>query len=209
MIQYPYHVGWTYDYLIGDSNHYCYHTVPSELAYLEHAHSELTSICQQVMVRNGNYLDRYYDKPTTTFYDGWDMMVLRFGYRDYWHCYPSSEALTRLHELCNHPVIVGVSISVLAPGKHIAPHRSPFPGMLRYQLPLIADDCEITVGGITHRYEEGKAFLFDDYLVHEVTNHSRHYRWALLLDIPRYYHHQWQQSVNHFMLRTMGMILPQ
>lgn len=207
-LQYPHHLGHWYDLVIGDP-HYPYYQVPPELDYLAAASSELTEHCQQIMKDfRGNYLQRYYDGPREDFYHGWEMMVLRFSYRDYWHCYPPSPSLSYLQQLCNHPALISVSISVMAPGKHILPHRNPFPGVLRYQLPLLADDCEIIVSGVSHHYQPGVPFIFDDYLPHEVINHSSTPRWALLIDLPRPLSSSTTTFINELATRALGYLLP-
>ena len=90
------------------------------------------------------------------------------------------------------PDVLSASLSFLAPGKHIPPHRGPFRGVLRYQLTLVSptDDAGqpaavLTVDSVEHRIGAGQDLLWDDTFTHEVTNRSDQVRIALLLDVRR------------------------
>ncbi|MDG1719076.1 MAG: aspartyl/asparaginyl beta-hydroxylase domain-containing protein [Flavobacteriales bacterium] len=78
--------------------------------------------------------------------------------------------------------------SILAPGKHIPPHKGPYKGIIRYQLALSVPkngECKIIVDDKDCFWEEGKSVLFDDTYTHEVINNTNEVRIALLLDIKR------------------------
>lgn len=78
--------------------------------------------------------------------------------------------------------------SILAPGKHIPPHKGPYKGIMRYQLAISVPkkgECKIFVDGIPYYWKEGKSVLFDDTYTHEVVNNTEEYRIALLLDVKR------------------------
>ena len=78
--------------------------------------------------------------------------------------------------------------SVLAPGKHIPPHKGPYKGIIRYQLALSVPkngECKIIVDDKDCFWEEGKSVLFDDTYTHEVINNTNEVRIALLLDVKR------------------------
>ena len=78
--------------------------------------------------------------------------------------------------------------SILAPGKHIPPHKGPYKGIVRYQLALSVPkngECKIIVDNKDCFWEEGKSVLFDDTYTHEVINNTNEVRIALLLDVKR------------------------
>ena len=78
--------------------------------------------------------------------------------------------------------------SILAPGKHIPPHKGPYKGIMRYQLAISVpakSECKILVDGIPYCWSEGQSILFDDTYTHEVINDTEEYRVALLLDVKR------------------------
>jgi aspartyl/asparaginyl beta-hydroxylase (cupin superfamily) len=79
--------------------------------------------------------------------------------------------------------------SILAPGKHIPPHRGPYKGLLRchlgLQVPEPSEDCWIQVGDETSHWEPGKCIVFDDTYVHQVQNNTDGQRVVLFLDIVR------------------------
>ncbi len=90
------------------------------------------------------------------------------------------------------PGILSVSISFMAPGKHIPAHRGPFRGIVRFYLgltvPRRADGSPaavLKVGGKEYRVGEGEWLLWDDTYTHEVLNESNAVRSVLLLDIWR------------------------
>jgi aspartyl/asparaginyl beta-hydroxylase (cupin superfamily) len=79
--------------------------------------------------------------------------------------------------------------SILAPGKHIPPHRGPFKGVIRYHLGLVVPEprarCRIRVGTEIRHWEEGKGIMFDDTYEHEVWNDTPGTRVVLFLDVVR------------------------
>ena len=79
--------------------------------------------------------------------------------------------------------------SILAPGKHIPPHRGPYKGLLRCHLALTvpepADNCWIKVGDQTASWQEGRCMVFDDTYVHQVQNNTDGTRVVLFLDVIR------------------------
>ena len=78
--------------------------------------------------------------------------------------------------------------SILAPGKHIPPHRGPYAGVLRYHLGLIVPDpkkIKIRVGEDYRHWHEGESLIFDDTYEHEVWNNSDQYRAILFVDFVR------------------------
>lgn len=87
------------------------------------------------------------------------------------------------------PGILTAFFSILAPQKHIAPHRGRFAGVLRYHLGLVvpqpADRCWIRVGDDVSHWEEGQSMIFDDTYYHEVMNDTDSWRAVLLVDFLR------------------------
>ena len=78
--------------------------------------------------------------------------------------------------------------SILCPGKRIPPHRGPYPGVMRYHLPLLVPQdghCGIRVGDQVATCEEGVVLMFDDTYEHEVWNNMSGTRVVLFLDITR------------------------
>ena len=78
--------------------------------------------------------------------------------------------------------------SILAPHKHIPPHRGPYKGVLRYHLGLIVPDveaCTIRVEDDFGHWEEGKSLIFDDSFEHEVWNNTDRTRVVLFVDFKR------------------------
>ncbi|MDX2133914.1 MAG: aspartyl/asparaginyl beta-hydroxylase domain-containing protein [Saprospiraceae bacterium] len=78
--------------------------------------------------------------------------------------------------------------SILAPGKHIPPHRGPYAGVLRYHLGLIVPDPEkirIRVHNEIGHWHEGDSLIFDDTYEHEVWNDSNGTRVVLFVDFVR------------------------
>lgn len=78
--------------------------------------------------------------------------------------------------------------SILAPHKHIPPHRGPYKGVLRYHLGLIVPDveaCKIRVEHEFGHWKEGKSLLFDDSFEHEVWNDTDQIRVVLFVDFTR------------------------
>ena len=80
-------------------------------------------------------------------------------------------------------------ISILGPNKHIPPHRGPYKGVLRLllpiQMPSDRTNCYIIVDGQRYEWEEGRSFVFDDALYHEVHNATSEIRVALFVDFYR------------------------
>ena len=87
------------------------------------------------------------------------------------------------------PGLESAMFSILAPRKHIARHRGPYAGVLRYHLGLIVPEakerCRIQVGGSTRHWEEGKGLVFDDSHEHEVWNDTDELRAVLFVDFVR------------------------
>lgn len=86
--------------------------------------------------------------------------------------------------------IRAAGFSFLAPGTHITPHYGYESNVLRYHLGLIIPDgdCSLKVTNeknveTTYKWEEGKAFVFDDTELHEAWNRTNDPRYVLIVDI--------------------------
>ncbi len=89
--------------------------------------------------------------------------------------------------LCDMPGRTpSVHFSLLRPGARIPPHTGMLNTRLICHLPvLVPAGCALRVGGETRAWEEGKALIFDDSVVHEAWNNSAETRVILLFDIWR------------------------
>jgi beta-hydroxylase len=87
------------------------------------------------------------------------------------------------------PGIVNANFSILAPRKHIPPHRGLFGGILRYHLGLIvpgpAGACRLRVGNDVVPWQEGVGFAWDNGCNHEAWNDTDEVRVVLLVDFVR------------------------
>jgi ornithine lipid ester-linked acyl 2-hydroxylase len=96
-----------------------------------------------------------------------------FGNKNKENCARCPETVRLLHLI---PGMKTGMFSILAPRKHIPPHRGPFKGVLRYHLGLIIPgpegSCLIRVGNSVRSWKEGKSMIFDDSNEREVWNDS-------------------------------------
>ncbi|WP_447932318.1 aspartyl/asparaginyl beta-hydroxylase domain-containing protein [Sphingopyxis fribergensis] len=77
-----------------------------------------------------------------------------------------------------------VFFSLLRPGAHIPPHTGVTNVRAIVHLPLVVPPgCAFRVGGETRRWEEGRAFIFDDTIEHEAWNNSDALRAVLIFDV--------------------------
>lgn len=119
--------------------------------------------------------------------DDWKTYFLYgYGHRMASHCERCPETARLVRRI---PGMKTAMFSILAPKKHIPPHRGPYKGVLRYHLALLVPDppgsCRIRVADEVHRFTEGKSLIFDDTFVHEVWNDSDGYRVVLFVDLVR------------------------
>ncbi len=119
--------------------------------------------------------------------DSWKAFFLYIhGYRADENCERCPETARLVKKI---PGLLEAFFSILAPRKHIPPHRGRYNGVLRYHLGLIvpqpAHACWIRVGDDVHHWEEGKSMIFDDTNQHEVRNDTDGWRVVLFVDFPR------------------------
>jgi aspartate beta-hydroxylase len=120
----------------------------------------------------------------------WRMFIAKAYGLDFAQNLAACPTLARL--LREHPDVLSASISYLAPGKRVPPHRGPFRGILRYYL-VLSMPCRpdgspaavLKVAGREHRLRDGESLLWDDTYEHEVWNDSERVRIVLLLDVWR------------------------
>jgi ornithine lipid ester-linked acyl 2-hydroxylase len=109
-----------------------------------------------------------------------------FGNKTEENCARCPETVRLLHRI---PGMKSAMFSILAPGKHIPPHRGPYKGVLRYHLGLIIPgpegSCRIRVGNQVQCWKEGKSMIFDDSHEHEAWNDTDGYRVVLFVDFVR------------------------
>lgn len=124
--------------------------------------------------------------------DGWRSLdLLQDGRWDVSTCLRCPATVAFLRQLQLSGTLCDCSLarayfSILTPGKAITPHHGRSNVKLRLQVPLLLADegfCEMTVGGVSRRYRDGKPFLFDDSFLHEVRSCSPTDRVVLLCDL--------------------------
>lgn len=119
--------------------------------------------------------------------DRWKTFFLYgYGYRTPANCDRCPET-TRLVE--SIPGMMTAFFSILAPGKHIPPHRGPYKGLVRCHLALVVpeprEQCRIRIGDVDTCWQEGRCLLFDDTYRHSVRNDTDGTRVVLFLDVRR------------------------
>lgn len=117
----------------------------------------------------------------------WNLYAVKFY--GMWHNHNLKKCPKTMALFENMRQVKTINYSILAPGKHIPPHRGPYRGILRYQIALKvpkSGNCLLFVDHKPHTWVEGKSVLFDDTYVHEVRNETEETRIALLLDIKRH-----------------------
>jgi beta-hydroxylase len=132
---------------------------------------------QDISPRQGNIAD---DDRWKTFF------FCAFGYKSEQNCQRCPETVKLLDQI---PGLKVAFFSILAPGKHIPPHRGKHKGIIRYHLalkvPQPQENCRIRVADQIVHWQEGKSLIFDDTFEHEVWNDTNDYRVVLFLDIAR------------------------
>src|SRR5690606_38623202 len=83
--------------------------------------------------------------------------------------------------------VMSISFSWLKPGTHIVPHKGYddySEKVYRYHLGLVVPegDIGIRVEKEIRTWENGKSFVFDDYMIHEAWNFTEEDRIVLIID---------------------------
>jgi ornithine lipid ester-linked acyl 2-hydroxylase len=119
--------------------------------------------------------------------DGWKTFFFyAYGMKAVGNCRRCPETTKLLQQM---PGMKTAFFSILAPGKHLPPHRGIYKGVLRLHLGLLipepAEMCAIRVGSQTRHWQEGRVMIFDDVFQHEAWNRTDGLRVVLFVDIMR------------------------
>jgi ornithine lipid ester-linked acyl 2-hydroxylase len=117
---------------------------------------------------------------------GWNVFGLRFNKNDIQlahHKCPSTSLLISRH----NKLIVTAGFSILNAGTIIYSHEGYSSDVLRCHLgiQIPEGDCGIRVGGEIKKWENGKAFIFDDTITHDAWNRTDDLRTIMLIDIAK------------------------
>lgn len=126
----------------------------------------------------------YIDYPEYSIYRGkWDV----FGIYDMWGKFlpENAEKCPKTTEIVNRiPEVRTAGFSKLGAGCRVHPHKGFTDKVLRCHLGLVIPegDCALKVEDTIYRWQEGKAFIFDDRLLHEAWNRTSLPRYVFILD---------------------------
>jgi aspartyl/asparaginyl beta-hydroxylase (cupin superfamily) len=134
-----------------------------------------------------NFQDISADQKELTHDDGWKTFFFyAYGLKARGNCRRCPETTKLLKKM---PGMNAAFFSILAPGKHLPPHRGPWKGVLRLHLGLLipepAEMCAMRVGSQTRHWQEGRVMIFDDTFEHEAWNRTDGVRVVLFVDIVR------------------------
>jgi aspartyl/asparaginyl beta-hydroxylase (cupin superfamily) len=134
-----------------------------------------------------NFQDISTDQYQLTQDDRWKTYFFHgYGFQVDAHLERCPETAKALAEI---PGLTTAMFSILAPHKRIPPHGGPYKGVMRFHLALMvpepADQCGITVNGITRHWEEGKSLVFDDVWEHSAWNDTDGTRVVMFVDFVR------------------------
>lgn len=152
-----------------------------------------------------NFQEISTDQESLTSDDRWKTLFLyAFGYKSEANCARCPETTKLVEQI---PGMKTAMFSILAPGKHIPPHRGPYKGVLRCHLGLLVpeprEQCRIRVGTDYRHWEEGKCMVFDDTFNHEVWNDTDGERVVLFIDVVRPFR-QPVDSINKGIIKVIG-----
>lgn len=128
----------------------------------------------------------YMKWPESIYTGQWDV----FGLWDLQACLIEQNAKQCPHTvsvLKQIPNLRTAGFSRLGAGAHIKPHKGYTDEVLRCHLGLVVPDgdCRLKVEETVYQWQEGKAFVFDDTLLHEAVNYTDSDRYILLIDFYR------------------------
>lgn len=134
-----------------------------------------------------NFQDISPDQKALSQDEGWKTyFFFAYGFQAKGNCQRCPESARLLKQV---PGMKTAFFSILAPGKHLPPHRGPYKGVLRYHLGLIIPQpemsCGIRVADETRHWQEGKSLVFDDTYRHEAWNDTAGDRVVLFMDFVR------------------------
>lgn len=122
----------------------------------------------------------------TIYNTGWSTFGLRWFRRDlkegHQKCPRLSSIIKKYDDL-----VESIGFSIMAPGTIIFPHVGLSEGVLRCHLGIEVPegDCSIRVDKYYKKWEEGKAFIFDDMFEHEAWNKTNNQRIIVLADLDK------------------------
>lgn len=121
--------------------------------------------------------------------EGWDVAPLMIGGNRIEERCVKFPKLSELTEQITG--IMSISFSLLKPGTHIVPHKGYddySEKVLRFHMGLIIPegDIAIRVDKEIRKWDNGKSWIFDDFLVHEAWNFSEQDRVVLIIDFLRH-----------------------
>jgi len=129
----------------------------------------------------------YLNWPQKELYNsGWNVFGLRGFKKDnrlaHSKCPVSANLIKKFDKL-----VISAGFSIMKPGTIIYPHTGYTNEVLRCHLgiKIPIGDCALKVGQTTRLWEEGKAFVFDDTILHEAWNKTSETRIIMLLDIDK------------------------
>jgi beta-hydroxylase len=157
---------------------------------LEENFQSIRSELDQVMKHRQdlpNFQDISPDQKRLSSDDGWKTFFFyAYGFEAKGNCRRCPETARLLKKV---PGMKTAFFSILAPGKHLPPHRGPYKGVLRYHLGLMipepASECGIMVDGQTRHWSNGKSLVFDDTFQHEAWNKTQNDRVVLFMDFVK------------------------
>jgi ornithine lipid ester-linked acyl 2-hydroxylase len=166
---------------------------PSGFAWTQMLENNLDSIRTELdeVMRHRNDLPNFQDispdQKNLSQDDGWKTYFFyAYGFKAWKNCRRCPETTRLLKQV---PGMKTAFFSILAPGKHLPPHRGPYKGVLRYHLGLIIPQpelsCGIRVDAETRHWKEGKSLIFDDTYMHEAWNDTDRDRVVLFMDFVR------------------------
>ena len=159
-------------------------------AEIEKAAPLIRAELERVLVRKSdlpNFQDISSDVKTISTDQGWKTFFLTaFGTTSEKNVAQCPETWKAVQAI---PGLKTAMFSIFEPGKHLAPHRGPYNGVLRLHLGLIVpeprDKIAIRVKDQICHWSEGKVLIFDDAYEHEAWNHSDKTRVVLFVDFMK------------------------
>ena len=126
----------------------------------------------------------YVKWPESIYEGNWDV----YGLWDLQGCLLEDNAArcpNTVSVLTQIPNLRTAGFSKLGAGAHIKPHKGYTDAVLRCHLGLVIPegDCALKVEETVYNWQEGKAFIFNDRLLHEAWNYTDSDRYVLLLDL--------------------------
>jgi beta-hydroxylase len=162
------------------------------VAHLEDNWLTISNELNKILSRQSElpaFQDIVSDVKTITQDDGWKTFLLTaYGQKSERNIEQCPETWRLVNTI---PGLKTAMFSIFEPGKHLAPHRGPYNGVLRLHLGLLvpyhtsSDQLGIRVCSTICQWREGKALIFDDAYEHEAWNHTDKTRVILFVDFVK------------------------